>query len=135
MPVRIKIGGKEAKILVSIFTFFLLSLATFRLTRLLTKDKITESFRALFLKEVTEVHEGVEEIWLVPRTDHRLVGWIGELITCYWCTGIWSAMILYVFIKVIPVVGYPLVMILATASVASLLEMYTNEKWVDEEAE
>ncbi len=135
MPVREKIGGKEAEFLVNTFTFILLSLATFRLTRLVTKDKITESVRSLFLQEITEIHNGVEEVWMIPRTDHRLAGWMGELITCYWCTGIWSAMILYAFIKIFPFVGYPLIMILATAAVASLIETYMNEKWVEDDGE
>ena len=46
----------------------LAALATYRLTRLVTADKITEPLR----------------IWVLDRSE-----WAGYLVTCDWCLSIW----------------------------------------------
>ena len=50
--------------------FIVAVLATYRLTRLVTADKITEPIRG----------------WVVDRSE-----WFGYLVTCDWCLSIWVA--------------------------------------------
>lgn len=69
----------------------LLSIATFKLSRLITKDKVTAAVRAPF----TEYQEpgGPAEVEEKPRGEglHRAVG---ELLVCPYCIGQWVATIL-----------------------------------------
>ncbi len=69
----------------------LLSVATFKLSRLITKDKVTAAVRAPF----TEYQRpgGPAEVEEKPRGDglHRAVG---ELLVCPYCIGQWLATIL-----------------------------------------
>ncbi len=69
----------------------LLSVATVKLSRLITKDKVTAAVRAPF----TEYQEpgGPAEVKEKPRGDglHRAVG---ELLVCPYCIGQWVATIL-----------------------------------------
>lgn len=56
----------------TVFDLVLASLATYRLTRLVTADKITEPIRE----------------WVTARSD-----WFGYLVTCDWCLSIWFSVI------------------------------------------
>ncbi len=95
----------------------ILSLASFRLTRLIVFDKITERIRSPFFDEVTE--DG--EIYLVPK-EKGIRKWIGELLNCYWCTGVWSSALLFIVYVFFPVIGVPLAFILSIAAVAACIE-------------
>lgn len=114
------------------FDFFLLSLASFRLTRLFVFDKITESFRNLFMDEVIEQDEnGVEEIYYVPTRKSKWRNFLGELLSCYWCTGIWvSTGLFLIIIFVEHFLAYILVWILAIAGFAAIIETLV-QKWLD----
>ncbi|WP_059173298.1 DUF1360 domain-containing protein [Bacillus sp. FJAT-27445] len=95
----------------------LIGLASFRLTRVIVYDKIAEFIRAPFLDEVTE--DG--DVYIVPKPG-EIRKWIGELISCYWCTGMWvSAGLLGVYFF-IPKFGVPFILILAVAAVGSIIE-------------
>ncbi|TCN27824.1 DUF1360 domain-containing protein [Mesobacillus foraminis] len=95
----------------------IVSLASFRLTRLIVFDKITEWIRSPFFDEVTE--EG--EFYLVPK-EKGIRKWIGELLNCYWCTGIWSSALLFGLYVYFPIVGIPLAFILSIAAIAACIE-------------
>jgi hypothetical protein len=56
----------------TVFDLVLASLATYRLTRLFTADKITQPLRE----------------WITARSD-----WFGYLVTCDWCLSIWLSTI------------------------------------------
>ncbi|PWW19152.1 uncharacterized protein DUF1360 [Cytobacillus oceanisediminis] len=100
----------------------ILSLASFRLTRLIVFDKITQFIRKPFLEEVEEKGEdGETEIYLVIKKG-RIRGFFGELLSCYWCTGVWSAIFLctlYVFLREWAV---PVLLVLAVAGLAAIIE-------------
>jgi hypothetical protein len=101
---------------------FIISLASFRLTRLLVNDRITEFIRAPFFEEEIEMNEkGEQEIYYVPKKG-RIVHFIGELLSCYWCTGIWSAAGVYLFYFFWPQVATPILVILAVAGIAAIIE-------------
>ncbi|RWZ55120.1 DUF1360 domain-containing protein [Halobacillus fulvus] len=91
-----------------------LSLASFRFTRLIVDDVIMEWFRKPFFKKTSELNEkGEKEEWIVPN------GWIGEGLSCHWCVGIWASGIMLVFYFLIPYGSY-LIWLLAIAALQSI---------------
>lgn len=102
--------------------FLLLILASFRITRLFVFDRITEFIRAIVLEEAVEKNEnGEDEIYYVPKPG-KVRGFFGELISCYWCTGVWSAIFLTILYFVIPMIVTPFVLVFAIAGAASIIE-------------
>lgn len=100
----------------------LLALASFRLTRLFVYDKITGFIRNLFIIEREELDEnGEKAIYLIPR-DGKFRGFFGELLSCYWCTGMWSSIVICVLYFVVPAFMVPIVIILAVAGLAAIVE-------------
>ncbi|QNF28454.1 DUF1360 domain-containing protein [Metabacillus elymi] len=96
--------------------------ASFRLTRLLVFDKITEFIRRPFHKEIEEIgDDGAVEVFIEMKGS-GLRAWIGELLSCYWCTGVWCSSFLYGIWIFWPQGGEPLLVILAIAGVAGLIE-------------
>jgi hypothetical protein len=111
--------------------FFLLILASFRVTRLIVFDQITEFFRKIFLEEVEEQNkDGQTEIYIVPKSG-KIRGFIGELISCYWCTGVWVAIFLTFLYYFFPAICEPVVLIFAIAGGASLLEAILQRVFVE----
>ena len=107
---------------ISWLEFVLLILASFRITRLVVFDRITEFIRRLFLDEIEEKNElGQSEVYIVPKSG-RVRGFLGELISCYWCTGIWIAISLTLLFYFFPSVCEPFVLVFAIAGAASLIE-------------
>ena len=108
--------------MVSWFTFVLLSFATFRLTRLVVYDKITAFLREPFLeREENTLDDGsVEEVVTIKGKGLRY--FIGSLLSCYWCVGIWTAAILCVGWYFYYSIFMPLIIILAVAAVAAMME-------------
>lgn len=106
----------------SLLFVMLIGLASFRLTRLLVFDKITEFIRSPFLDESVEVDEhGDEVIYLTPKPS-GIKKWLGELLTCYWCAGIWSSLFLVAIVLSLPSVGEIIILVLAAAAIASIIE-------------
>jgi hypothetical protein len=103
----------------------IVGLASFRLTRLIVFDKITEWIRSPFFEEQQE--EG--EIYLIPK-GKGVRKWLGELLSCYWCTGIWTSAFLISVYAYIPAIGFPIILVLAIAAVGSILETFIG-KWLD----
>ncbi|CAM3664965.1 DUF1360 domain-containing protein [Mesobacillus zeae] len=110
-----------------VWSFVILGLASFRLTRLLVYDKITEFLRSPFIGESVERDEdGHENIYLVPK-GKGLQKWLGELLSCHWCTGIWVSAFLYVIFFMYPDVGWPAIMILSVAAIGSIIEVIVTK--------
>ncbi|MEH7085263.1 DUF1360 domain-containing protein [Neobacillus drentensis] len=100
----------------------LLSLASFRLTRLLVFDKITEFIRVPFFNEIKEVNEyGEMEVYYVPK-EKGVKKFFGELLSCYWCTGIWTSIGIVSLSMLFPDFSFPIIIILAVAGFASIME-------------
>ena len=103
--------------------FIILALASFRLTRLIVFDKITAFLRKPFFEEIEEKNEAGEvEIYIVPKKT-GLKSWIGELLSCYWCTGIWVAIFIVLTYSFIPVWFGIVIVILAVSGLAALIEL------------
>ncbi|WP_026693459.1 DUF1360 domain-containing protein [Peribacillus kribbensis] len=105
----------------------LLGLASFRFTRLVVYDKITERWRAPFFDEMVEKDEhGKEEIYIIPKPK-GFKKFVGELLSCFWCTGIWCSTILLGLHSFIPEVGDPVILILSVAAIGALLEVINTK--------
>ncbi|ETI66786.1 DUF1360 domain-containing protein [Neobacillus vireti] len=108
---------------ITVLNLFILSLASFRLTRLFVYDKITEFIRAPFFDELTEENEdGEMEVYYLPKKS-GVRRFLGELLSCYWCTGIWAAAIIVGLFYLYPVFSTPVILILAVAGIAAILEL------------
>jgi hypothetical protein len=98
-------------------TFIMIILASYRLTHLIVFDKIAEPLRNIFLKEKeTKNHE----IKKVPKSL------IGYLLTCYWCTGVWSAIFLGLMHLFLPSIAKYIIFILAIAGGQAILETFVG---------
>lgn len=102
--------------------FIIFAFASFRLTRLLVFDKITAFIRNPFHREVEEMNEDGEYEIYIEIKGKGLRAWIGELLSCYWCTGMWCTAFLYVLWKIWPIGAEPLMIILAIAGAAGMIE-------------
>ncbi len=68
-----------------------------------------------------EDEEGKKEVYIVP-VKKGLRGWIGELLSCHWCTGVWMAISLVLLASFLPKAAEPIIAVLAIAGLASILE-------------
>ncbi|RXI98733.1 DUF1360 domain-containing protein [Anaerobacillus alkaliphilus] len=99
----------------------ILCFASFRLTRLIVFDTITGFLRKPFHEIVEEKNEdGTVETYLHIKGE-GLKFWIGELLSCYWCVGVWSSLFLVITYHYFPITG-SLILVLAIAGVAAIIE-------------
>ena len=114
---------------ISFVTILILGLASFRLTRLIVYDKITEFLRSPFFNEVEETNEdGTKDIYLLPK-EKGLKKWIGELLSCFWCTGIWVSIGITLLFLSGARWGSFIILILAVAAIGSIIEVIIS-KWI-----
>jgi hypothetical protein len=120
--------GGIAKMINNGLHLFIIIFACFRLTRLLCFDVIIEWLRKPFHHITEEEQEDgtIEEFVEIKGTGVRR--FIGLLLSCYWCTGVWCAIFLYAGYMLLPALTFPVITILAIAGAASLLEA-TLEKF------
>lgn len=90
--------------------FILMTLAIQRLTRLLTYDAITAFVRG----------------WFAGADPDSLFGAFDTLVNCPWCTGLWFALVVVFFYYATPVIAWYAILVLALASLASLLQLFAN---------
>lgn len=103
---------------ISVFQFFLLSLASFRITRLLVYDAIAEKLRQPFFNQIEE--DG--EQYLVPK------GFIGSLLSCHWCTGFWVSFIVVLLHLVIPQYTDFIFLVFAVAGLSSIIQWWVTSR-------
>ena len=100
--------------------FAILSLATFRITRLFVYDKITSFFREQFYNaRVTKTGTILEK----PVTGARRT--LADLLSCPWCFGVWAGTMVVFFYELTPYAWYP-ILILAISGVGSTLQIFVN---------
>jgi uncharacterized protein DUF1360 len=101
----------------------LISLATQRTSRTISKDKVTEPFRAPFT--VPEGTEGAApgEIEESPRTDGGVRHAIGELLLCPFCISQWIAAAFVSGLVAAPRVTRFFATIMATVGLADFLQI------------
>jgi hypothetical protein len=93
----------------TLIEFFILGLATYRLTRLITTDTIFEGPR--------------ERLW--AKYPPHLTK-LGYLVTCNWCMSVWVASIVVSSAIIIPVLVY-VYAVFAVSAIAGLLTAYENK--------
>jgi hypothetical protein len=88
---------------VTFFTYIILALASYRLTRLLTTDVIFESLR--------------EKVWkkFPPSTK------FGYLFTCNWCMSIWTSFALIGLFLVVPMIAYVVSLVLSISAIVGVI--------------
>ena len=94
---------------VSLGDFLLMALAIFRLIRLTSYDVITAFIR-----------DGVAN---APKDS--FVGTFSQLVHCPWCTGLWFSFFVVFAFYALPI-AWPIILILALAGVASLIQILSN---------
>ncbi|WP_144552806.1 DUF1360 domain-containing protein [Bacillus sp. X1(2014)] len=112
---------------ISWMTYIMLILASYRLTHLIVFDKITEFIRKPFVKKIkVETKAGIE-------TKEVPTSMFGYLLKCYWCAGVWSAILLGGTYLLFPRVTFVVILILSIAGGQSIIETFVgvNIKKVD----
>ncbi len=102
------------------FDYIILTLATWRVTRLMTHDSITRFVREQFM-DIVKVGRGyrLEK----PKTGPRRL--LAELFSCPWCASIWAGTcVLFVYLLT-PYAVFPLA-ILALSAAVSFIQVLTN---------
>ncbi|WP_400164205.1 DUF1360 domain-containing protein [Brevibacillus sp. TJ4] len=99
----------------------ILVLASFRLTHLIVFDEIASFVRAPFLTVTYEPDATGQLVRTVHIKGTGLRYWIGSLLSCHWCVGIWTTAALVALYFHVPL-SYPLILILAIAGAAAVIE-------------
>ncbi|WP_240675728.1 DUF1360 domain-containing protein [Ammoniphilus sp. CFH 90114] len=97
-----------------------LILASFRLTYLIVYDEITTFLRRPFLEERYETDDHGHMMRNVDIKGSGLRYFIGSLISCHWCTGIWSSIAVVLLYGYVPL-SFPILMMFAVAGAAALI--------------
>ncbi len=111
---------------ISVFDFFIIVLAVFRLTRLFVYDGIMQYVRDLCLikERVVDAVTGEETMRCgKPTVGFRKVA--SDLLACPWCVGVWLAAIVIIFYTALPA-SHLIIMILAVAGLASFVQITIN---------
>lgn len=104
----------------TVIDYTLITLATWRLTRLFVYDAIMKWFREQFL-DLQKVGRGYELV--KPKVGPRRT--LADLLSCPWCFGIWAAAMVTFFYLITPYAVYPTIL-LAVGAVATLLQLVSN---------
>jgi hypothetical protein len=104
----------------SLTDYILVTLASWRLTRLFVYDGITKFFREQFydVVKVGKVSQ-LEKPKVGPRRT------LADLLSCVWCFGMWASATVLFFYLLTPYALFP-VILLAVAAVASFLQIISN---------
>lgn len=100
--------------------YLLITLATWRLTRLFVYDHLTRFLREQFF-DIVKV--GKKSELTIPKAGPRRV--LAELVSCPWCMSIWLGASV-IFIYSVSTYAYYPILILAVSAVASWLQLTTN---------
>ncbi|QSH39545.1 DUF1360 domain-containing protein [Candidatus Kaiserbacteria bacterium] len=95
----------------------ILALATFRIVRLVTFDKIFTFVRNIFMD--------LQEDGSYEKPERGIRRTVAELIECIWCTGLWAALPI-VTLYFIADIGRFFVLVLAVAALGSFLQLFSQ---------
>lgn len=99
----------------------ILVLASFRLTHLIVFDEITSFLREPFFTIAYEVDSSGQVVQRLNFKGGGLRRWIGKLLSCHWCTGIWCGLVVVILYAYVPA-AYPVLVVLAIAGAAAVIE-------------
>lgn len=92
-------------------------LAIYRLTRLATRDEITEGLRETIEKELGTA---VDAKLITKKTEEKLV----YMLRCDWCVSIWVAVFALILKKYVPDVWNNLKYVLAASAATGMIATY-----------
>lgn len=102
-------------------TYVMIILASYRFTHLIVFDKITEWLRDPFLRKKRVIDaEGHASTKKVPTSM------FGYLLSCYWCAGVWSAILIGVAYLLIPRIALPVIFVASIAGAQAILETFVG---------
>lgn len=104
----------------SLVDYVLITLASWRLTRLFVYDVVLKFFREQFL-DAKKVGRGYR-LEKPPAGPRRT---LSDLLSCPWCFGMWAAATVTFFYLITPYAVFP-VILLAVAAVATFLQLLAN---------
>ena len=104
----------------SLTDYLLITLASWRLTRLFVYDSLTRFVREQFMVPVK-----VGRTWQLEAPTGGARRLMYEMFICPWCFGVWAAAIVTFCYLISAYFVYP-VIILAIAGVATMLQIVTN---------
>jgi|TARA_Y100000310_G_scaffold344515_1_gene457686 hypothetical protein len=116
--------GKDLSL--TVFEFIIISLAVFRLIRLIVYDSIAQFIRDIFLDKVKKVEKKTGMIKVsrhLPKSGIKRK--ITQLLQCPWCTGVWIALFVLFFHYYCPYAFYVYIL-LAIAGVGSYIQLTAN---------
>lgn len=96
----------------------MLGISTHKLSRLVSKDRVTASFRAPFAKFIKDDGAGELEEEARGKGMQRA---IGDLVTCPFCVSPWVALALMTALLLAPPVGRMLCSILTAVAISHFL--------------
>lgn len=99
----------------------LLGLATFRLSRLITADRVTSILRAPFVEEGVG-EEQLEGVVQKPKEEGGIVEAAGQLVTCPWCISVWAAAFNVYLLTLFPRLGRLFLLIMSSSGISQLLD-------------
>lgn len=110
----------------NLFDFIILVFASYRLTRLIVFDTITDWVRRPFHEHIDHVlpNGDVETVIQIKGKGFR--AFVGELLSCYWCTGFWASLLIlciFLFFPSLDIILY----LFAISGAASLLFEITDK--------
>ena len=85
---------------------------------------LSNVIRKPFHKIVEDQDEQGNTVTYLEIKGKGLQRWIGELLSCYWCTGIWCAVGIYFSYVAVPHIAIPIITILAIAGCAGIIESF-----------
>ncbi len=111
---------------ISPYHFILVSFATFRMTRLLVADHITQWLRDLCMKSVTVKDPLTGAVFVrCEKSTKGLRRLISDLLGCPWCMGVWMAMVAivlyYVAVSELFPVAWIVILVFAIAGAGELV--------------
>lgn len=106
----------------TIYDIALITLASFRMTRLFVYDAMTKFIREQFLDAEVSARGGKVSL-VKPKTGPRRT--LADLFSCPWCFGVWSASTIAFFYLLTPVAHFP-TLVLAVAGVATFIQLLAN---------
>lgn len=112
---------------ISWMTYLMLILASYRFTHLIVFDKITEFIRKPFMKEEQVTDEkGHTYTKQVPKSK------LGYLLNCYWCAGVWSAILFGTSYLLLTRTSMPVIFIFSIAGASSIIETMVGvgSRWI-----
>ena len=118
--------GVEFDAKMGFFEFFVISLAVFRLTRLLVYDSIALWIRDLFFEIKKEWNEK-EAVFVVKRSLAKsgIRRKLGELLLCPWCVGTWVALFVLFGYYLHPI-SWWFILGVAIAGVSTVIQILAN---------